>query len=520
MENPIAFLHPGPDEKKSSFRHWIVAFIVCNFNVDLGPEIELVYPPNTPFSQSDLSAICFNSFPERHDADVTEDLGFQFTIRNNSPNVRLESPNAPYGSATLLHGNCIFRQEFDTTIKRSFNQRTMCIISNQPFPALFMHVLQRMTSETDFSNPNVLEQAFLHIASWPTPSVGSHSLPFMGSVLPFEIAPHAAFPLQGLRSAQLLSSSSAFMESQRLIHAYEPVGDWEKLLPHFPSISELFVLFERLILCESIIVFSRSPQLCSEMVSALVDLVKPIPYAAICRPYMTMQSEFSGTGASRGLPRQFLIGITNPFMLQRILGLAEELNITRPHVISLGPSDKSVRIKSQNSQKRKDHHTMDFPSGMDAQNTSKRYIKTDREFAGTVESLLRGTLSSSHSSANEDVGSFVRRYFGQLTAQFLAPFNRYFASTAQAASTTDTAFPSTTRPDAPQYASFSLTAFLASLGKHGTGVTFRGQAPLQRHRARDAMYTAFCSSPNFYAWLEMKLGLEKEATAGLLGSGE
>jgi hypothetical protein len=55
------------------------ASIVCNFNVDLvssqvrvpmnnvantcytkGPEIELVYPPDTTFSSADLSAICFN----------------------------------------------------------------------------------------------------------------------------------------------------------------------------------------------------------------------------------------------------------------------------------------------------------------------------------------------------------------------------------------------------------------------------------------------------------------------------
>lgn len=291
-------------------------------------------------------------------------------------------------------------------------------------------------------------------------------------------------------------------------------------MPLFPSISELFVLFERLVLCESIVVFSRSPQLCSETVSALIDLAKPIPYAGICRPYMTMQSEFGGTTLGRGLPRQFLVGITNPFLLQRILALADELNITRPHVISLVPPDKTVRIKSQNSQKRKDFHSMDFPSGLDLQNTSKRYIKTDRQFAGTVEALIRGTIATSHASANEDVGSFVRRYFGQVTAQFLAPFNRYFASNTQAAPSLNTAYSTKERADGPQYASFSLTAFLASLGKHGSGVTFRGQTPLQRHRHRDAMYTAFCSSPNFYAWLEMKLGLEKEATAGLLSSGD
>lgn len=53
--------------------------VVCNFNVDvgtlrfslmrvdlvvdaciLGPEIEIIYPPDVSFSTADLSAICFN----------------------------------------------------------------------------------------------------------------------------------------------------------------------------------------------------------------------------------------------------------------------------------------------------------------------------------------------------------------------------------------------------------------------------------------------------------------------------
>lgn len=146
-----------------------------------------MYPADTRFSQSDLGAICFNSFPERHDADVTEDIRFQFTIRNNSPDVRLESPHAPYGSPTLFHGCCIFRQEFDDTIKRSFNQRTLCIISSHEFPALFMQILESMTLSSNVSDPNVLEAAFSEIASWPVPAIGTHHLPFMGSVLSFEV---------------------------------------------------------------------------------------------------------------------------------------------------------------------------------------------------------------------------------------------------------------------------------------------------------------------------------------------
>jgi hypothetical protein len=40
---------------------------------------------------------------------------------------------------------------------------------------------------------------------------------------------------------------------------------------------------------------------------------------------------------------------------------------------------------------------------------------------------------------------------------------------------------------------------------------------MQRHKARDGLYAAFCGSENFYSWLDMKISLENEASAGLLG---
>jgi hypothetical protein len=54
------------------------------------------------------------------------------------------------------------------------------------------------------------------------------------------------------------------------------------------------------------------------------------------------------------------------------------------------------------------------------------------------------------------------------------------------------------------------------VSKHGTSVKFRGSGPIQRHRARDGLYENFCKSSNFYSWLEMKISLENEASAGML----
>ncbi|OCK81219.1 hypothetical protein K432DRAFT_296062 [Lepidopterella palustris CBS 459.81] len=486
----------------NAFRHWAVAFIVCNFNVDVGPEIEVIHP-NAQFSPSDLSAICFNSFPERQDTETAEDLTFHFTIDNNSPDVSLGSPCPPYGSATTFYGCCVFRQEFDHSMKRSFNQRTLVLISNHEFPAFFLYILKQMTFSGVIGDPTALEAAYTQMLTWPAPSLGRHRLPFMGSLITLEIAPHPAFPLQGLAP----SSSAAPNGVPASIYAYQPLGSWDDILPYLPSLSDLDVVYEKLLLGESVIALAKSPQVCSEAVSALVDLIRPIPYAGNVRPYMTMQSEFRSIGIDGGTPRPFIIGITNPFLLKRVLGATESNERSRPHVLYLPDSEGRVPIKRHHSLHHRNQTGFDMPGGIDPQlPPTKRSIKSDSTFMENIDMMLRAGTSTKN-----EIGSLVRRHFAELTAQYLAPVNRYLATSVS---------PNVISPGRDfRYANFSEADFLHSLSKHGSSVKFRGQSPLQRHRARDHLYESFCRSPNFYSWLDMKLSLEKEASAGLLSSG-
>lgn len=133
---------------------------------------------------------------------------------------------------------------------------------------------------------------------------------------------------------------------------------------------------------------------------------------------------------------------------------------------------------------------------------SKRFLKSDHAIVSQIESLLKS------GDQTHEIGPLIRRHFAELTAQFLAPVNRYLTTTHVVS------------PGGNQrYASFSVVDFIRNLGKHGTSVKVRGQGPIQRHRARDAFYEAFCTSLNFHSWLEMKIALEAEASAGLLGIG-
>ena len=249
----------------------------------LGPEIEIVYPPTVQFSTSDLSAICFNSFPEQQNTETAEDLRFNFSISNNSPDISLNSPHPPYGSPNTFHACCVFRQELDLSMKRSFNQRTLVLLSHHNFPSFFSRLLARMTKSGVISDPVVLEAAYNQMHAWSPPCIGRNNLTFLGNTITLDIAPHQAFPLQGLPGPTPLIS-----DKPSSIYAYQPIGSFDNIMNFMPCITDLNVLYEKLLLCESIIVIAKSPQLCSEAVSSFVDLIRPVPYAGEIKPYMTM----------------------------------------------------------------------------------------------------------------------------------------------------------------------------------------------------------------------------------------
>jgi hypothetical protein len=328
-------------------------------------------------------------------------------------------------------------------------------------------------------------------------------------MITLDIAPHQAFPLQGLPGPTPLISDKPLS-----IYAYEPLGSWDTIMPFFPCITDLYVLFEKLLLCESIIVIAKSPQLCTEAVSSLVDLIRPIPYAGEIKPYMTMQSNFRSIGIDGGTPRPFILGITNPFLLKRILSATEDKDRTRPHILYLQNFEGPVPTKRHHSLHRKSSRNalLDLPGGgIDAHPPAKRFLKSESQLISQVEMLLKLDAQT------HELDPLIRRHFAELTAQFVAPINRYLATSIVPSDLTNSQGSAGTQFDF-RYASFSATDFLRDLSKHGSAVKFRGQGPIQKSRAKHALYEAFCHSPNFYSWLDMKMGLEKEASAGLLGA--
>ena len=87
----------------------------------------------------------------------------------------------------MFHGACCFRQEYDHMTKRSFNQKTLVLLSTHDFTPLYLKLLASLSSSGSLTDPARLEGACSEIASWPSPVVGSQRLNFLGNVLDFEM---------------------------------------------------------------------------------------------------------------------------------------------------------------------------------------------------------------------------------------------------------------------------------------------------------------------------------------------
>ncbi|KAL0634612.1 hypothetical protein Q9L58_006499 [Maublancomyces gigas] len=443
-------------------------------------EVEYMFP-STQFSQADLQTICFSSFPERVNSDTIEDSAFYFKFRHSSPEV----PCGPTeDDPCYWYGYCLFRQQRDTSVKRNYRQKSLVLISQHDFVPLFAHLVKTI-STLDFSvSPTLIESACSNIAAWAGPEVGLQELPFLGSLLDVHIPPHPSFPLQGRVTAS--PSRTDIRIEYKEIHTSEPLGSWARLAQLLTSISELYIIFERVLLSEPLVVLADDPRTCSEFVSAAIDLIRPIPFGGDCRPYLTMQSDFFLNG-HEGIPfRHYLIGITNPFFLKRVLSQGKDSTI--PHVVYLaGPEVK-----------RKPHN---FYSSNTERELSNNFITNDMKGSLTKDLVflrkLEHYLKDSETTPQE-IGRFVRRHFALLSALFLAPLNRYLA-------TLTTVSPNSKMID---IANFSEDDFLASLSKYGCQVQFKGKTSFHRYRAAETFYRKFCRSPSFFRWLQMKIRLQ------------
>lgn len=65
-------------------------------------------------------------------------------------------------------------------------------------------------------------------------------------------------------------------DSSKDIYTSEPVGSWSRLARLMTSVAELYIIFEQVLLCEPLVVLADEPSICSEFVSCIIDLIRPV----------------------------------------------------------------------------------------------------------------------------------------------------------------------------------------------------------------------------------------------------
>lgn len=348
MDTPDMMLLPEQTQPINPLDRWITCALVVRFDVDIGPDLKIIQPA-IQLSEEDYRIICFSALPERSSNRETQGQFHTF---------RFESTTFP---GVELHGFALFSQQKMPSSARGYIQESLVIISKLNYPQVFNACLQLMVDGTDNTldhglpspisptSPNsnrsidnkapVILAAVNDIALWPSPEPNSTlEVTFLGTIINISIPLHESMPLLG--TVDLDASSVNFHSMGRksistrplsaspislsfdlvprdapVITASEPAASWDYLIDYISDVSDLYILYEYMLLAKPIVVYASFPHQCSTFISLLVDLIRPIPYAGRIREYVTMHTcpSQGGLDAEGGI-----VGVTNPFLVRDV----------------------------------------------------------------------------------------------------------------------------------------------------------------------------------------------------------
>ncbi|KAG0313567.1 Protein dennd6a [Dissophora globulifera] len=446
--------------------------------------IESVYPPSE-FTPDESKNICFSSFPDSNTFDVGDTV-FNFRIRSATAG---RAATGPTTDAGFLYGYVFFRQKQDPSIRRGYFQKSVVLLSQHPFIGLFSKLVSVLGPAYFEVGKPMLESAFHNIATWRPPVTDSlMELPFMGTVYQVQLAK----PQQ----PQLLETApfeiASFHPDTHILSSVPMNGglykNFQDLVP------DLWLCWELMTLAEPIMLIGTSPEVCSESVASLVDLINPIPYCGDYRPYFTIQdTDFKSFCNKSSPPSSIILGVTNPFFVKTLEHW--------PHIIKIGkpmnrrPNNKLMNDgsvgKTAGSPRHGKPSSLEFVQGV----ASKRKAVLAKD---THLLCMLAEATANRSSPDYLLDNILRKYFATLTEKFLVPLNRYFATLVP----NDISLSSTSQ--FPHIAPFKQQTFLKFLSKNPPAIQFKTSTFKSNSEACQTFYKDFLKCGNFATWLRLR----------------
>ncbi|KAH9902816.1 DUF1630-domain-containing protein [Cubamyces lactineus] len=471
----------GP-EKVSKLHRWILSLVTVNFDLEVGPKITSVYPP-LRLSHVESQNIAFSSFPDSSQFDEGSQT-HSFRIRLRDPTGEDWDSDAPRPITVdgFIYGFSCFTRTKDASSKRGYQQTSTVVLTHLAYPSLFYTLISKLGPSFMNHGGPMLEAACHNIASWPDPVPGTNiELGFLGTVI------HAEIP-NAIETQQSMSALPPGQMGESDIQMLVSVCPSEPpVLQYLEAVvSNLWSIWECVVLSEPLLIFGHSPVATSIVVWWLRDLLRPIPLSGDFRPFFTIHDADHAAFVSTRPPQAGLIlGVTNPFF--------ERACEHWPHVLSLG------RPSSSRQQSDKNGIVIGPTPGW--KSTHRRYTSRDHTLLKQLEQACKGSDHAKWCDLERLGSEALRQHFTTRTTALLVPLQRYLQSLIPTPSESRSNLANTGR-----LKPFSDTAFFASLKTHGSPLPFKSKA-----RQRE-FYERWLRTPAFGLWLAR----QEEVVQGVL----
>ena len=456
--------------------NWLCCFCVVTFDLEIGQALESVHPADFPLSEDEKTNICYLAFPDSN-AGLIGDVQFHFRIPASGarrdgcdPKPILHSYSLPLvlrQESNHYFGFVYFRQTKDASIRRGYFQKSVILISRLPFFNLFSSLMSRVAPEVFKVGSEFLNVVYQEVCHWPELRPGAWlQLPVVGQVLAIKLP----------TKMQKKDTASTFQFPQG-ITALSSVNDLNLTYILQSVLPQAGLLWELVLTNEPIFVMGTSPKLSSDFVQALVSLVHPLQYAEDYRPYFTVHdTTFSEYSKKTHVPPGVILGVTNPYFAKVLEHWPSQIRIGDPRFIEGKVNSTMANSSSANGQESK--------SGIFTK--YKCFTQKDKSFIKLIEKPP--TLHGKRPIEAQNL--IIKKYFEDLTCNFLIPLERYLVSLIPIGRDIN---PWLTPPTLKQFITEDFVKTLAANGPQQI-VGIKGNW--------EGLYRSFIVSPNFQVWFE------------------